>query len=296
LLFVVLQWILVEVVPKDNCSMTQTLPKFDAPPVIETVLCIQFVPLPGFTAAHGGCFWQRSLAPDLVEWQSAKLAERPKIEDEFEDLGSKPAFKRMAFQLRPAEGVSRTQIIRSDEERMIQVQDTRFIYNWRKRQGAYPSYTAIKPDFDVLWERFIKYLDESRFPSPQPNQWEVTYVNHIPRGELWNEVSDWAKLLPSLYIPDVSCRESVAFETLGGGWQYRLANNRGRLHVSIQHGQTSEADRSEVLMLHLTARGPIGTAETETADAGFSLGHDAIVETFYRMTSDAAHIAWKERP
>ncbi|OLB29539.1 MAG: hypothetical protein DMG41_37135 [Acidobacteria bacterium] len=41
--------------------MTRIRPKFDAPPVVETVLSVQFSSLPGFATAHAGWFWKEYL-------------------------------------------------------------------------------------------------------------------------------------------------------------------------------------------------------------------------------------------
>ena len=264
--------------------------EFDAPPVIETVLSIQFAALPGFTAAHGGCFWQSSLA---AEWPNAKLAEAPRIEDEFEVFGTKPNFRSLGLEFRPID-TSRTQITNGDEDRMIQVQDSRFIYNWRKRGGSYPRYSAIKPELNRLYARFVDYLQcvtSPKFPTPKPNQWEITYINHIPKNGIWNKALDWPEILPGLYIPTAEPHGAAELESLAGMWRYRLSDNRGRLHISLQHGQTAE--KVEVMVLQLTARGPVDLDRDLSVDNGFDLGHDAIVGTFRGITSAAAHAEWK---
>lgn len=263
---------------------------FGAPPVIETVLSVQFQPIPGFTSAHAGCFWQGALAPNFPDWQNAKFMETQRLEDAFEDMAAEPSFGVPSFQLRASDPASRVQIIGSDEERMIQIQDSRFIYNWRKRHGKYPTYSIIKPEFDLLFQRFETYLEGAAFPPPQANQWEVIYTNHIPKGELWSGVADWVATIPGLYIPTGS-PEDVDFETMAGMWRYRLPEGRGRLHISLQHGRT--LDKQEVILLQFIARGPVGDGGL-TVNAGLSTGHNAIVNTFHQMTSAQMHLEWKE--
>ena len=63
------------------------LPKFDAPPVVETALSIQFSRLPEFTTAMAGWFWKSYLTKlaDGAKWN--KVVEVPRLEDEFEKFG-----------------------------------------------------------------------------------------------------------------------------------------------------------------------------------------------------------------
>ena len=42
---------------------------------------------------------------------------------------------------------------------------------------------------------FLEFLDASGLPCPQVIQVEVTYVNHLVRGEDWNSYNDVAKFL-----------------------------------------------------------------------------------------------------
>jgi uncharacterized protein (TIGR04255 family) len=266
--------------------------EFEAPPVVETVLSIQFAPISGFTAAHAGCFWNQ-VGSSSPEWRNAKLNEIPRLEDEFENLGSEQLFGVPSWHIRPAIAHPRIQIIHPDQERMVQVQDSRFVYNWRKGSGPYPSYAKTKPAFDDLFGLFKKYLDSAAFPAPQPNQWEIIYINQVPKGKLWTRVAEWADTLPGLYMPTGYPLATVECETMGCTWRYRLSEGRGRLHISLQHGRTQEPEKLEVILLQLTARGPIADGGL-TAEAGFALGHSAIVNTFKGMTSKQAHTEWKE--
>lgn len=263
-------------------------PVFGAPPVIETVLGAQFAAVKGYTAAHSGCFWQSKLSVERPEWKDATFQEMPKIDDVREEFASEPSFGRPYIRVEPAGERNRVQIIRSGGERMIQLQDSRFIYNWRKQQGHYPTFATIRPEFDTLYGDFIDYLRDAGLAEPVPNQWEVIYVNHIPKGSLWSSVSEWPQILTGLYIP--AAKPNAKFETVAGEWRYRLATDRARLHIALRHGRT---EVGEVLILQLTARGPVDTSRGMAMDDGFALGHEAIVNTFEEITSHRAKEAWK---
>ena len=64
--------------------------KFQFPPVVETVLGVQFAGLPGYSTAHAGWFWKEYLeklneSPNRI-WSKAVDAMR--LEDQFERFGA----------------------------------------------------------------------------------------------------------------------------------------------------------------------------------------------------------------
>jgi len=122
--------------------MAQSRPKFKAPPVVETVLSIQFANLPGYSTAHAGWFWKVYLenpgGQPSLKW--SQVVDAPRLEDEFERFGAEEKWVVPHIKLLPPSQSQRTQIIRSDGERMAQVQDSRFILNWKKQAGVYPSF------------------------------------------------------------------------------------------------------------------------------------------------------------
>ncbi len=129
------------------------LPKFDKPPVVETVLGVQFSPLGGLSAAHVGWFWKKHLDADWT-----RTIEVPRLPDQFERFGDEKAWKTGPGIHFTAGGESmRIQLVRADDERMIQVQNTRFIYNWRKKKGEYPSYDKLRPEFDDHLDSFRRF-------------------------------------------------------------------------------------------------------------------------------------------
>lgn len=170
---------------------------------------------------------------------------------------------------------------------MVQVQDSRFIYNWRKRKEEYPTYKRLLPEFQEHLEHFEEFIKAAGLGQLKLNQWEVVYVNHIPRGDLWNSLREWPVVFPGFYLP----ADSQEMESFNGAWQLILDDNLGRLHTEIRHSKTEED--IEVIRLQLTARG--GITEEQSLDKGFELGHETIVNAFTRITSDTAHKHWKRR-
>lgn len=272
--------------------MPSPLPKFDEPPVVETLMGVQFDQLPNYTSAHAGWYWKAKLDE---HW--TKTVETTRIDDQFELFGDDKKWAMKAFRVRAGTQPERIQIIRDDDERMIQVQGTRFIYNWRKRESRYPTYDRLRPEFDERFRGFSEFVAESGLGTIVLNQWEMTYVNHIPKGTVWETPDDWAKLFPGFYAPR-SDTPRHRLEGFGGEWHMVIGDNIGRLHVSIEHGRIGSAQGPEALIVNLTARGPITGSETADGDmigARFDLGRESIVRTFAAITSEAAHRYWKRR-
>ena len=179
---------------------------------------------------------------------------------------------------------------------MVQIQNGRLDYNWLGG-GVYERYKNVRPGFDKMLHSFQEFIASGGLGEIQPNQWEITYVNHILKGTVWNEPCDWASLLVKAPGPSLDSQD-LKMGGLGGQWHFEIVPQRGRLHVQLQHGRIGSENGDEALVLKLTARGPIGgEGGVENLDEGLNLGHDIIVTSFRDMTSKHAHEYWeKENP
>lgn len=260
-------------------------PKFRQPPVVEVVLGVQFEPLKGFRDAHAGVFWATHLGRGGDSWPKVRVA--PSLRSSFERFGPEQQWGAVPpFEIRPGDQPNRTQFLNQAEDRMIQVQDTRFHYNWLKKDGDYPSYDRLLPEFQREWASFRAFwVDEGQGEIKQ-NQWEITYVNHLPAGSLWRPGDDWSSLLPWVQSP---ASNMVAFDAVGGTWRLVIGEDKGRLHVKVSRAR--HPDKGDLLVLDLTARGPL-EPEGGSLDDGLRLGHDAIVFSFVEMTSERAQEKW----
>jgi uncharacterized protein (TIGR04255 family) len=267
------------------------LPKFNNPPVIETVLGVQFDPLPKFGNAHLGAFWQTL---NLHDWPNVNDA--PSIEPQFERFGEANRGRLGGLMLKLSRELNmRLQIRNSTKTRMIQLQNGRLHYNWLGH-GAdpYPSYDNVKPEFDKILVALRKFIRDHDLGDLHLNQWEVTYVNHIVQGTIWDAPQDWVDIFPAL-TPLPSKSSLIKLESIGGEWHYEIEPKKGRLHINIAHGMQKDPLGKELIVMNLTARGPIPTIESddEALEEGFSIGHETIVKSFKELTSDKAHKNWE---
>ena len=262
-------------------------PDYERPPVVETVLGVQFNEIPEFKNAHLGAFW-KSL--DTEEWST--VSDAPPLETQFERFGEAAKWSK-GLQIKISQyPASRIQIKNRIGDRMIQVQNGRLHFNWMGNGAEnYRRFADVRSDFELVLGRFISFVAVENLGRVQPNQWEITYVNQIPKDTVWCTPADWAFFRPLGGVPDI--KGLGEGESFNGEWHFVIPEKRGRLHVQWQHGAKLDAGQREMVVLTLTARGPVsGSDDIQGLVDGLNLGHDAIVWSFASLMSKAANEYW----
>jgi uncharacterized protein (TIGR04255 family) len=266
-------------------------PDYETPPVVETILGVQFQPLAGWRNAHLGAFWKTL---SVEEWPN--VIDVPPLEPQFEQFSEQARWATFGAQFKITQDPSaRLQIKNRDGNQMTQIQNGRFHFNWLGQTGGrYLRYEKVRAGFVAMLQRVMEFVAQEKVGDFRPNQWEVTYLNHIPRGTVWNTPNDWGFFRPLGGVPTIE--NLVQSESFEGGWHFVIPERRGRLHVQWRHGRTlqPEKEQQEVIVLDFTARGQ--TAETgnpmEAILCGLDLGHETIVKTFEAFASKAANEYW----
>src|SRR5208337_4671804 len=134
----------------------QTLPDFGNPPVVETVLGVEFAPLSKWGIPHFGLFWHE------IRGEYSRFEVQPALAAQIErfDRPSKLSPTATVEFLALAQLPIRCWFVHHSETRLLQVQNDRFIHNWRKvgTAEAYPHYENIRPIFSQEWSRFHEFL------------------------------------------------------------------------------------------------------------------------------------------
>lgn len=268
---------------------TISRPDYERPPVIETVFGVQFDRLTSLSNAHLGLFWNTL---DRQQWPHVEdVALLPSRVERFTDAVRWGAGLQIQFTDDPA---GRCRMRNHSGDRMIQLQHSRLHLNWLGEHGGeYPRYETMRAEFEQTYRAFAQFVATENVGSLKPNQWEITYVNHIPKGTVWQTPNDWhffTLLGPS---PAASL---VNAESFHGEWHLLIPDNRGRLHIEWQHAKKSpvDAEAAEFIRLVFTARGPLEPTEDSFAAliAGLNLGRDVIVTSFRDFTSQKANDYW----
>jgi uncharacterized protein (TIGR04255 family) len=268
-------------------SADRDSPEFSNPPVVETVLSVQFERLPVIRSVHLGLFWER--VRDRFPNTEDRPALAPVVERATEPLSQA---LRLRFEAQEVLSLHRVWLLNNAGTEMIQVQNDRFIKNWRQsaEEHEYPRYEpVIKPAFERDYREFLEFLADEQLGEVRVNQCEVTYVNHIVAGEGWNnwdemdKVFTFCKQPPGLPYPgraeDFGFRARFPIVEPDKGWI-------GRLHVDVQ-AAVRVSDNKPMYAMNLTARGMCG----RDFDF-FDIGRRWVVRSFESLTTAHMHNVW----
>lgn len=162
----------------EKISVNNAFPSYRTPPVVETVLGVQFDRLAEFKNAHLGAFWKLL---DGHEWPF--VVDAPLLPQRFERFSAASEWALGLQLMLSQDPASRIQIRNRTNDRMIQAQNGGLSFNWLGADGnKYPRYTSIREGFEFATNQFVLFLDQEKIQGFRPNQWEVTYVNEIPKG------------------------------------------------------------------------------------------------------------------
>jgi len=262
------------------------LPDFQQPPVDEVALSFQFPPVPGFTVAHFGLFWDR------IRTEYPRFEVQPPITNVTEQFGQTFVARQIGFALLELPDI-RGWYLDQTGNHLIQVQRDRFVHNWRKLTGSetYPRYPALRESLEGEWNRFSEFLRDEKLERPKINQCEVVYVNNIEYGKGWNGYGELDKVIAALATPKAKNKFLPVPERMSMNVVYPLDDNAGRLYVTFNPVLRAR-DGKEVLQMTLTARGAPKSSNDEDVFAWLDMGRKWVVRGFADFTTDTMHKVW----
>jgi len=261
-------------------SVRASLPKFKNPPVIEVVFGVQFKKLEDLKAPHIGLLWQFI---DKNTYPSFDL--KPELTHRTESFGnqSSDAISAEMFNIPP---LPRVLFINKDNHNLVQVQSDRFLQNWRKlgAEGKYPSYNRLFPEFLKSWSQYQTFVKKENLGEILVDQYELTYVNHIPVDVFHKEVSGINEIFPSFNA--MPCKFLPTPENVEWRKTFKFPENMGRLHASLKQVVNIQTQK-QLYSFDLTARGYASDLEM-----WFNNAHKWIVTGFDELTSEKIHDVW----
>ncbi len=261
------------------------LPEYERPPIDEVAIGVQFEPIEGISEAHIGLYWQ-SLRDSYPRTES-----KPRFEIPVESFSSDSQFVTPQVTIAPTKGMlGRTWLISEDEDYLIQVQNTHFVHNLRRRDSVYPRFDLLKDKFWQTYEQFLSVLSSEQLKSPALTQIELSYINWItnmtmpeffrPAGATKIE----AKQMRSQAENQLFVARYMAEDETG--------NPIGRLHIHCQQAM-HEVQRVPGNLMSLIFRVPIFPGwDRSRLNNVLELGRNAIVRSFTDLTTDEAHREW----
>jgi uncharacterized protein (TIGR04255 family) len=264
------------------------LPRFEAPPVIETVLGVYFRPLRQMNTVEQGIFWNEALRGDFPEYEL-----RPPVEEALDRFDGRPLVQGLRWQLSNEPETPRLWAKSPTGEHILQVQRNAILANWLRQGSAYRPFIERLATFQARLEQLETYALRKDFQqSLSPTSCTVTYINQIPL----EPKESWASALERVLI----CFSNPANDLLPRVDRARLEfsfafpSERGRLHVVATPGHGKDG-RDSVLQLELSSRATLATEEPslEKAIGMVRTAHDWIVRGFATLTRPEMHRVWR---
>ena len=256
---------------------TGVLPSYKNPPVNEVVCGVRFHVPEKLHIPHIGLLWDKF------------RQEYPNVQH-----ASPIAAAKGEFLIDNATGLPlhRVWFINEPGDQLIQFQFDRFYFNWRRKQSGYPRYHHVIKQFEKVLNTIEDFFNEFELGKLKPIECELSYINHIPKGEGWNTIDDLSNLFLDFVWKQIG--ERFLPNPVNIAWQssFLLPENKGRLNVSLKQA-TKIDDKTPLFVLELKASG-IGES---TARAGilewFDVAHEWIVRGFTDLTTpEAQRTVW----
>ena len=276
--------------PKVNMERPRHLPNFEAPPLTEVALSLQFEKISKFGFVDIGLLWQRFRDRfDCVEYH-------PPLAPTFETFGLRLSpLQPLQIDFATIPHLPRIWFLDKAGNEIIQFQSDRFVHNWRKREveNVYPRYEQIRARFAAELVEFEAFLTERGLGPLVPNQCELTYVNTItvPDG-----VTDPSSTVFKGWKP-VPAKFLGRAEDLSFSARYLINNDKrepiGRIIAQSSHGM--DAEGRPIIQLMLIGRGPPATPTPRAALEFMDVAREHIVCGFAELTTNQMHKIWKRR-
>jgi hypothetical protein len=144
-----------------------------------------------FRSEHVGLFWS-SLRKDFPVIRQQPIVSPPVWGSgsvTIELVGTDEVYPMPRFWLEAPDGST-----------VMQLQKNAFLFNWRKKDAAYPHYETVKAAFDRNFARFTRFLDKELQVRPTLQIAELTYINVIESCEYWSAPGDTADVFPDFQV------------------------------------------------------------------------------------------------
>jgi uncharacterized protein (TIGR04255 family) len=270
--------------------VTQTSPQsqlsFKDPPLKEVSISVQFEPINGFHIGLMGLTW------NVFKNRYPEVEATDELPHEIEKFGV-ISRKQLGFKLLERVPIPRLQFVSKDRQYLIQLQNDRFIFNWRKlfdENLEYPRYPNVKRMFLDELAIFNEFLATNGLESPSFNQVEVTYVNHIDANSrsiehVFKDVIDESRFSSSLKLEAFSINLKHLIQ--------RGEKNIGRMYTSIEKANKI-ADGKDIYVLRFIVRSHPSEPSLDGVTNVMDISREEINNCFSAITTKAMHDEWNK--
>ena len=272
------------------------LPEWKRPPLDEVAIAIQFREIGDFQSVHFG-----ELFEEYKRHGFGCTEDQHPIDPKYETFGKTVGD---SIQLRFHQGpppLRRVWFMNDDDHELVQVQQDRFIYNWRKIEGSgeYRRFDNLYPKFEQNLAIFREFLKERQLGDLEIDQCELSYFNviEIQEGESFCKAFDrvfkeWSENDDAINIADVVVHPEMS--RFRKSYRINSATDSSpvaRVHVNADPAQ-HENTKQQVVKLQIVFRGPPFGQSDQDLFKLFAIGRESIVRIFDSIISEECHKAW----
>jgi len=249
------------------------------PPVVETSLGCFFEEIAGWNILHFGALWARfrekyphaEFPPPIIQLPESAAPIR----------------------LQPGNTFLPIRALFTDERKtqLVQLQTNLFLHNWRKRDESptYEHYDHILPLFKADWADFTSFLNDQKLERPRFARCEMTYFNHVVRGEHWNVYAD----LPKLFRVWRGFDGNSIFRSIEqAAFNVVQPIGKGKVNIVVSPG-VRLSDGKEILQMNVTATRITEGSEDKDLFDGLNECHDISLQAFREFVTDDALKVWE---
>ena len=251
--------------------------KFNQPPLNEIVFQIGFPAISGLTPVHAGLFWSQIRNEFPIVQSAARV-------------GFPATFDTTAGLLPD----NRVWLIHKDNSQVIQIQNDRFMFNWRDvGEGvSYPGFERLYPTFKDHLKQFADFLESEEKRPNSYSGFELTYINHVRPG-IWREWNELGDVFPAFDWR----RNPTAMPAVSGFRHFAqctLPNDEGELRVTVD-SRTHKQTKEKLFYYEIKVTDSDRELGLESIDSVFLPAHDRLVQTLISMTSKGIQDSWNRQ-
>jgi uncharacterized protein (TIGR04255 family) len=261
----------------ENSFLPGVFPSYKNPPVNEVVCGMRFHSPDKLRMPHIGLLWEKFRADYPIIQHAAPIAS---------------AKGEMVVDVATGMPLPRFWFINKSDDQLVQFQFDRFYFNWRRRQSDYPRYEHVIKNFESVLNKIELFFDEFEFGELSPIEYELSYINHIPKGQGWNTTDDLLKIFLDYGWKKTKVRFLPKPEKVAWNIEFSLPEKKGNLVVSLKQAIRTE-DKVPLLVLELKTRGIEESARKEGIREWFDLAHEWIVRGFTDLTTPEIQKIWE---
>lgn len=175
---------------------------------------------------------------------------------------------------------TRKYFIEKAENKLIQIQKNRILFNWRANDNGqqYPHYENVLKEYISI----VNSLDSDLKILKNVNQLEFTYVDHIEVEFLLNEGLNLSNVFSFINLEN-------DIKTINCVFNIWNENINGNVIVSLKTGKRNK-DQKKILILETTCRGY--RTDLPSISEWYNIAHKILLEYFEKLSTEKIKALW----